>query len=80
MVIFFDPPWGDSNYKTTKNLDLFLSDINLYNIVTFFINDVDLIILKVPFNYNINGLKKVVKKRINIFRVKKYQLIIIFNN
>ena len=32
-VVFIDPPWGGKNYKSKKNLDLFLSNINIIKIL-----------------------------------------------
>lgn len=56
-VIFFDPPWGGEDYKNKKNIDLFLDDINLYDIIkkSFLISNN--IVLKVPNNYNFYDLQ-----------------------
>jgi len=54
-IYFFDPPWGGPNYKKENILDLYLSKINIINIIKK-INKNKLIILKVPYNYDINKL------------------------
>jgi len=51
-IIFFDPPWGGEDYKEKKELELYLDNINLKDIIkkSFLISNY--IILKVPKNYN----------------------------
>ena len=55
-VIFYDPPWGGEDYKEKKDLELFLDDINLKDIIkkSFLISNY--IVLKVPKNYNFYDL------------------------
>ena len=62
-VIFFDPPWGGPDYKKYKSLDLYLSNINLINIIDMIPHN-KLIVLKLPYNYNFDILKNynVIKK------------------
>lgn len=70
-IIFFDPPWGGPEYKTHKSLELFLGDQNLINIIEKIPKN-KYIILKLPFNYNLNNLKEynfVLKKIRNILIV-----------
>ena len=70
-IIFFDPPWGGPEYKTHKSLELFLGDENLINIIEKIPKN-KYIILKLPFNYNLNNLKEynfVLKKIRNILIV-----------
>jgi 16S rRNA G966 N2-methylase RsmD len=60
-IVFLDPPWGGSNYKSKVNLDLFLGDMNIIDICyDLFENElVDMgIVLKLPLNYNLEGLKE----------------------
>ena len=56
-IIFFDPPWGGPEYKTHKSLELFLGDQNLINIIEKIPKN-KYIILKLPFNYNLNNLNE----------------------
>ena len=55
-VIFYDPPWGGEDYKEKKDLELFLDDINLKDIIkkSFLISNY--VVLKVPKNYNFFNL------------------------
>jgi len=54
-IYFFDPPWGGPNYKTEKNLELYLSKNNIIDVIKK-IEKNKLIILKIPYNYNINKI------------------------
>lgn len=56
-IYFFDPPWGGPNYKKKDNIDLFLSNINIIEVIKK-IKKNKMVILKVPYNYNIKCLKK----------------------
>ena len=78
-VVFFDPPWGGLNYRENKEIDLFLGDLNLYEIVDFIIQNVNLILIKAPHNYNIQRFREVVKYKIDIIQLKKYQVIVVSN-
>lgn len=54
-VFFIDPPWGGPEYKKYQNLELSLSNINIFNIIKMIpLNK--LVVLKLPFNYNIKEL------------------------
>jgi hypothetical protein len=70
-VYFIDPPWGGPNYKKQTNVELYMSDIKLIDFIEMIpLNR--LIVLKLPFNYNIkclnnfNILMKLEMKNINI--------------
>jgi 16S rRNA G966 N2-methylase RsmD len=56
-VYFIDPPWGGPNYKKQTNVELYMSDIKLIDFIEM-IPEYRLIVLKLPFNYNINTLNK----------------------
>lgn len=49
-VFFFDPPWGGPDYKNNKNIQLYLSNIELSEIIKKIKNK--LIVLKLPYNYD----------------------------
>ncbi len=51
-VYFFDPPWGGIFYRMHNNLDMYLSDINIIDLLP------ENFIMKAPINYNIEGLMK----------------------
>ena len=57
-VVFLDPPWGGPDYIKSPCLDLYLSDINIIDICFDLIsqNKASLIVIKVPINYNLQGL------------------------
>ena len=78
-VLFIDPPWGGTNYKENKKINLYLSNINISDIVKNNINFFDLIILSLPNNYNFNELNKKIKNKKNILKLKKYIILIIFS-
>lgn len=58
-LIYFDPPWGGSDYKLKDTVDLALTDIrgntfNMHSIIRMIFNKQigDIIILKTPVNYD----------------------------
>jgi len=79
-VIFIDPPWGGSIYKTKKKVDLYLDGINISEIVDSLYNYTNLLALKVPNNFNRNSISELFWKN-KIFCINKggksiYKLII----
>lgn len=50
-LYFFDPPWSGIFYRLEKNLDMFLSGINVIELLP------SKFIMKAPFNYNVVGLR-----------------------
>lgn len=75
-IVYFDPPWGGINYKLLKTLDLYLSSINIVDIIINLIKiNKDLsIIMKAPYNYNINKLKSDLYKNKIRKTVYKYSI------
>lgn len=59
-IIFFDPPFGGKDYKKEKNLDLYLDNINIVDIVNtlFKYKKTQIIVLRLPINYRFNKLLK----------------------
>ena len=55
-IYFFDPPWGGPNYKNKQNIDLYLSNKSL-NVIIEKLSKNKLIVIKVPYNYNIKLIK-----------------------
>ena len=55
-VYFIDPPWGGPDYKNNPNIQLYLSNIKLEDFIQT-IPKGKLIVLKLPFNYNIDTFK-----------------------
>ena len=64
-VFFIDPPWGGPDYKKWINIELYLSDIKLDDFVLMLPKN-KLIVLKLPFNYNIDKFKNNIIKKIII--------------
>jgi predicted RNA methylase len=56
-VYFIDPPWGGPNYKENPNIELYLSNIKLNDLIKI-IPENKLIVLKLPFNYNVDSFNK----------------------
>lgn len=76
-VIVIDPPWGGKDYKTINLLDLYLEGINIVCIINDLLekNKCELIILFIPFNYNLKSFGRNIKfkfKVINRF-IKVYK-------
>ena len=56
-VFFIDPPWGGPEYKKQSNIELYIMDKKMNDIIDMIpVNK--LIVLKLPFNYNFDGLNK----------------------
>ena len=57
-ILFLDTPWGGTSYKTQKFLDLEMSGKKLADVVSMAqkCSNIDNIILKIPFNYNLYQL------------------------
>ena len=64
-VYFIDPPWGGPDYKYNLNLQLYLSNIKLEDFISKLPRN-KLIILKLPFNYNIDNFKDYIIKKLLI--------------
>ena len=79
-VIFFDPPWGGKSYKNNLLMDLYMSNVNLIEIINNFItynknkkkNRTSLIIFKIPKNYNVNKfLANIKHDKITLLKITK---------
>jgi 16S rRNA G966 N2-methylase RsmD len=73
-VIFLDPPWGGPNYKFEKSLSLSLDNKSLIDVVKELKENNKIIIMKLPFNYNMNDFSKFNYQKHNI---KNYLIVII---
>ncbi len=86
-VIYIDAPWGGKKYNENQNVRLYLSKTEISNFVSKNIenNKAKLIVLKVPYNYDLNYFyKNVNKKNVHIYpfirkEIIKYYIIIIDN-
>lgn len=55
-VIFIDPPWGGNEYKNKKKIRLYLDSIEIQDIINQVYNYTDIVVLKIPSNFDINSL------------------------
>lgn len=85
-VIYLDPPWGGKNYKISNNLRLSISDVPLETICNncfdskIMDKEPDLVVLKLPTNYDIQYLyEKVTSKEIYFYDLKKMFILVIVN-
>ena len=51
-IIFFDPPWGGVGYKKHKTMPLYLSDKNMVDIINSMKGKAEMIVYKIPRNYD----------------------------
>lgn len=75
-VIYADPPWGGSNYKTKTTLTLEFGNepletfiLNCFNTETSPVNP-KVIITKIPTNYDLEHLYKILSKSLDIYLYK----------
>lgn len=73
-IIFLDPPWGGPNYKYEKFISLTLDDKPLNEIIKELKENNKIIVMKLPFNYNMNDFNKFNYQKHNI---KNYLIVII---
>jgi len=83
-VVFIDPPWGGKAYKDHAALRLSLSDYSLEELCNMLLDKdkvkkvPDLIVLKLPTNYDIKHLYDSVKGRsIYFYNLEKMHIIVI---
>lgn len=57
-VIFIDPPWGGPEYKKRSRVSLFLGGEKLSDIVKMTAKNAELILLKVPRNFDRSAFQK----------------------
>jgi 16S rRNA G966 N2-methylase RsmD len=73
-LIFIDPPWGGPNYKYEKSLSLSMDKKKIIDIVIELKNKNKIVVLKLPFNYDLNEFSNF---NYEIHKIKKYLIIII---
>jgi 16S rRNA G966 N2-methylase RsmD len=75
-IIFFDPPWGGKKYMKSGYIILKLSNIKISEIINQYINNVILIVMKVPININISELIRNINFcKIEFYKIRNYGLI-----
>lgn len=85
-VVFIDPPWGGKGYKTHENLRLTLSDISLEALCNSLLDPTqvtkcpDYIVLKLPANYDVSYLyRMVLSKEIYFYDLERMYIFVIKN-
>lgn len=80
-IIFIDPPWGGLDYKKADDIILTLGNVPLEEICNNIYDKkiAKLTVLKLPYNYNLNHLKRTINTSFNIYNLKNILLILIFN-
>jgi hypothetical protein len=77
-IVFMDPPWFGPGYKYVKKLYLYIGEYLIEDIINIIKSKIKLLVLKVPFNYDINYFKKkVAHKNLVIYKIKNYQMLIV---
>lgn len=77
-VVYFDPPWGGKDYHIHKNIDLYLDNKNIKDIIKDILGTfkfVKMVVLKVPLNYNHENLSLI--GNATIHNLKKFQVILV---
>lgn len=72
-IVFLDPPWGGPTYKKNILVRLKLNNIYIIDIIKLLLSNINinLICIKLPFNYDIDEFKnlKYTKYNINNFQI-----------
>lgn len=78
-VIFIDPPWGGKNYKFKSKIKLKISDVPLEKICNDLIGNgnAELVVLKLPTNYDMEYLKESINGSIKVYSVRKMNIVCI---
>lgn len=63
-LIFFDPPWGGTDYNKKYTLHLGINNVNINCIINKLVDNAKYIFLRIPFNYNLNDLKYINNNKI----------------
>jgi len=74
FCLFLDPPWSGYFYKIEKNIDLYLNNINLVDLIVQM--NIKYIYVKVPYNFNFAYLYHNFKN-ITIYKFTSYYIIYI---
>jgi len=60
-IIFLDPPWGGKEYKDKDKIDISVNNKDIANICLELKDKTDLVVLKLPLNFNIKEFEKNIK-------------------
>ena len=61
-IIFFDPPWGGTNYKNSDGLILHINNVNIWCIINSLLKYAKYIVVLLPYNFSGSDLLKISSK------------------
>ena len=72
-IVFVDPPWGGKGYIKHENLDIYIGNTEISKISKDLLDNVNckLVVLKLPYNYNIDNLEIMGKDK---YQISKYMI------
>ena len=75
-IVYFDPPWGGPGYKAQSNIDLFLDEKPLQEIVAdiFTDNRATMVAIKAPNNFNIRKFSSHVMSQLPRVQIQRYNM------
>ena len=80
-LLFLDPPWGGVLYKYYPEIGLYLSGMEVADLIAKLSSETKYVGLKVPFNYKISNIQqKVDYKRMVVYNLKRYLIVMIERN
>src|SRR3989304_6636948 len=68
-IVYIDPPWGGTKYKKETFIRLKLGDLDIINVVLKLLQNVPIVILKIPINFD---KQSVYKSLLNKFNIKYF--------
>lgn len=80
-LVYMDPPWGGQNYKYKEKMSLYLSNINVGELVKKIKerNISKYVVLKIPFNFNITAFQNMSNiEEISVYNVPTTSFYILF--
>jgi 16S rRNA G966 N2-methylase RsmD len=80
-IIFIDPPWGGRDYKKQNNIHLQLSEVDLEVICHDLTKKNNIVVLKLPLNYDFSKIYDLKNHNIKIFlhELKKMFIIVMYS-
>ena len=81
-VIIFDPPWGGPAYKNIDKIPLELDNIDIACIIRklYDAKKFKLVIILIPYNFNLSSFKKVSKLKCSKYNLGKQNILAVYGN
>ena len=77
-ILFMDPAWSGPGYKYVRKLYLYIGEYMIEDIINWIRDKIKIVVIKAPFNYDIEYFKKRVKNTgFVIHKIRNYQLLIV---